>query len=333
MSRSVLCSLLLLGGMAAGCRQRPVLDGADLAGLRELADAVDADLLMDGVRELSALHGSEAPLDCTGFDLAERLCHLTHLDARTLMRDRLEALGYQVSAFDTEDGPFSTSAVVAEKRGASLPDEVVLVGAHYDAFYEGADDNSSGVSGVLELARLFSSRTFDRTVRFVGFDLEELGLVGSIRYVAGLPREERIAAALVFDCIGYADPAPGSQISPPGFPPRDTGDFVAVIASDTSLPQALEVRALTDVLSLIPSITLVAPADGAAPLAGNLMHSDHAPFWLEGRPAVLMTDTAIFRNPHYHRDTDTPETLDPAFLRGVVQTAAASLAYWAGGPR
>jgi hypothetical protein len=63
------------------------------------------------------------------------------------------------------------------------------------------------------------------------------------------------------------------------------------------------------------------------------MHSDHAPFWLDGRPAVFMTDTAIFRNPHYHRDTDTPDTLDPAFLRGAVQVAAASLAYWAGGPR
>jgi len=331
MNRSVLSSLLLL--VSAGCQQRPVLEGANLAGLRELADAVDDGLLMDGVRELAGAHGSETPLDCTGFDFAQRLCHLTHLEARALMRRKLEALGYQVSAFDTEDGAFSSSAVIAERRGASRPDEVVLVGAHYDAFYAGADDNNSGVSGLLELARLFSTRTFDRTIRFVGFDLEELGLVGSTRYVASLPREEKLVAALVFDCIGYSDATPGSQISPPGFPPRDTGDFVAVIANDTSLSQALEVRALTDALALIPSVTLVAPADGAAPLAGDLMHSDHAPFWLDGRPAVFMTDTALFRNPHYHRDTDTPETLDPAFLRGAVQTAAASLAYWAGGPR
>ncbi|HEY8207239.1 MAG TPA: M28 family peptidase [Myxococcaceae bacterium] len=331
MNRSVLSSLLLL--VSAGCQQRPVLEGANLAGLRELADAVDGDLLMEDVRELAAAHGSETPLDCRDFNFADRLCHLTHLDARALMRSKLEALGYEVSAFDTEDGLFSTSALIAEKRGTSRPDEVVLVGAHYDAFYQGADDNNSGVSGVLELARLFSGRAFDRTVRFVGFDLEELGLAGSIRYVASLPREERIVAALVFDCIGYSSTVPGSQMSVPGLPSRDTGDFLAVIANDVSLSRALEVRALVDELSLIPSLTLVAPGDGSAPLAGNLMHSDHAPFWLDGRPAVFMTDTAIFRNPHYHRDTDTPDTLDPAFLRGAVQVAAASLAYWAGGPR
>lgn len=329
MNRAV--PLLLL--FSLGCQQRPVLDDANLAGLRELAGGVDADRLMEGVRELSALHGAETPLDCSGFDFSPRLCHLTRLDARVRMRGKLEALGYEVSAFDTADGRFSSSALIAERRGTTRPDEVVLVGAHYDAFYQGADDNSSGLSGVLELARLFSNRAFDRTVRFVGFDLEELGLVGSTRYVASLPREEKIVVALVFDCVGYSDSTPGSQLSLPGLPPRDRGDFLAVIANDASLPQALEVRALTDALSLIPSVTLVAPADGASPIAGNLMRSDHAPFWLDGRPAVFMTDTANFRNPHYHRDTDVPETLDPAFLRGVVQTAAASLAYWAGGPR
>lgn len=330
--RMIRALALLLALSGVGCSERPTLESPNLPGLRELADSVDGDRLMARVWELSTAHLGETPLDCTGFDGYDLFCHLTREGAGALVRRELEGLGYQVESADSGEGVFRTSVLFAEKRGATRPDEVVLVGAHYDAFYQGADDNSSGVSAVLELARLFAGRTFDRTIRFVAFDHEELGLVGSSRYAQSLPEEEQLVVALVFDCIAYADSTPGSQRSLPGLPSPSAGDFLAVISNQLSLPRALEVRALQDALELVKVVTLTAPEDGASPVSGNLMRSDHAPFWLTGRSAIFMTDTANFRNPHYHKETDTPDRLEPVFFRGVVQLSAASLAYWAGGP-
>ena len=325
-----LCLLVLLG---AGCAQQPALESPNLAGLRELADGVDGSQLMARVQALASAHLADTPFDCTGFENRPEFCHLTRGGAGAQVRGELERLGYQVSSLDTEDGRFSTAILFADKRGATRPEEVVIVGAHYDAFYQGADDNSSGVSAVLELARLFAGRTFERTVRFVAFDHEELGMVGSTRYVLSLPADEQIAVALVFDCIAYADSTPGSQTSIPGLPSMPAGDFLAVIANQRSLPRALEVRALQGELNLMKVVTLAAPQDGTSWITGNLVRSDHGPFWLTERSAVFMSDTANFRNPHYHKETDTPDRLDPVFFRGVVQLAAASVAYWAGGPR
>lgn len=324
---------LLAALLAVGCSERLALDNPNLPGLQQLAASVDQGRLMARVQELASAHLAEAPMDYTHFNWGEPFRHLTRDGARAQVRLELEGLGYQVSSIDSGEGPLATSALVAEKRGATRPGEVVLVGAHYDAFYQGADDNSSGVAALLELARLFASGTFDRTVRFVAFDLEELGLVGSSRYVLDLAAEEQIVMALVFDCIGYAKSTPGSQLSLPGLPTPPAGDFLAVIANQLSLPRALEVNALQEALTLVDVVTLTAPEDGAFPISGNLMRSDHAPFWLTGRSALFMTDTANFRNPHYHKDTDTPDKLDPVFLRSVTQLAAVSLAYWAGGPR
>ncbi len=214
----------------------------------------------------------------------------------------------------------------------SRPDEVVLVGAHFDAFYGGADDNSSGVAAMLELARVLSQYRFDRTLRFVGFDLEELGLIGSARYV-NATRGERLTAVVVFDCIGYYSEAPGSQGSLPGLPTPARGNFLAVIGNDLSSQQGSELFRLNTALELMEVVPLVSPRDGAWPIGGELMRSDHAPFWLSQEKALFLTDTANFRNPNYHRRTDTVDTLHPALFHKATQVAAAGLAYWAGGPK
>jgi Zn-dependent M28 family amino/carboxypeptidase len=262
-----------------------------------------------------------------------RFCNLTRDNARALLRSRLEALGYTVVQQDTEDGLLSTSNLIAEKPGTTRPEEIVLIGAHYDAFWGGADDNSSGVAALLELARIFSTRSFDRTIRFVGFDLEEMGLVGSTRYVGALASNEDIVMSIAFDCIGYASDLEGSQDSLPGLPSPSQGNFVAVIANAASDARAGEVRLLNDALDVANMVGIVAPSDGASPIAGNLMRSDHAPFWLSGREALFFTDTANFRNPNYHTRDDLPETLDRDFLAANVRLAAAAAAYFAGGPR
>jgi hypothetical protein len=332
--KSWLLGAALLGVLSCS---KPVLEGANLEALADVANQVDGKRLMDLVSEIVATHTQDT-VDCPFLSEEQRhdkqYCQLTHQKTGELIQTRFEQLGLRVWRQETAGTPFSTSNIVAELPGTSRPEEIVLVGAHYDAFHSGADDNTTGVAGVLELARVLSQYKFERTVRFVGFDFEEFGLVGSARYVdAEGGKAEHIVASMVFDCIGYYDPTPGSQGSLPGLPTPSAGDFLAVIANDVSSHRASEVFALNEALKLMKVLPIIAPRDGTGPLTGNLMRSDHASFWVQGHEALFLTDTANFRNPHYHQDTDTIETLDSVSFRRAVQVSAATLAFWAGGPR
>lgn len=322
---------------AAAC-STPALDDARVQNLKPIADAVDQERVMASVRALVADHLEDRPYDCAAHlnidDLDQRrrpVCHLTRELARARVKRAFEEAGLTVQAQTTSDPDFPTTNLIAELRGVDRPDEVVLVGAHYDAFFSGADDNTSGVAAMLEMARVLGAHSFRRTIRFVAFDGEEFGLVGSTRYLRqtqGL-RGETLNASIVFDCVGYADSTPGSQSSLPGLPVPSAGDFIALIANDHSAAQAVQLGAIARQLQLLPTETVIAPGDGANPITGNLMRSDHAPFWLEGLPSVFLTDTANFRNPNYHQESDTPDTLDPVFLAQVTRLSAAAVAYWA----
>ncbi|HYO55010.1 M28 family peptidase [Archangium sp.] len=333
--RPLLAALLLLA--VSSCASRPSVEDSAVARAGDFASGVEKDRVMSDVEALVAAHREDTPLDCALFDTSEidttrrPVCHLTREKARQLVRARFEALGYSVTTHDTEDPRFPTVNVIAELRGTEHPDEVVVVGAHYDAYHSGADDNSSGVAAMLEMARLAAGQRFARTVRFVGFDLEELGLVGSTRYVQSRPGEE-IVASLIFDCIGYRDPRPGAQRSLPGFPVPRTGDFIAAVANAQSRPRLEELYTVASRLGYGFLRGVLMPKDGSGPASGNLMRSDHAPFWMSGHSALFLTDTANFRNPHYHRDTDVPSTLDPDFLTDVTRLSAAGLSFWAEGP-
>ncbi|MGZ3461001.1 MAG: M28 family peptidase [Archangium sp.] len=333
--RRLFAALLWLA--AGSCASRPSVEPSAVSRSGAFAAGVEKSRLVSDVGELVVAHQGDTPLDCALFDTSvidttrRPVCHLTREKARALVRQRFEALGYSVTPHDTEDARFPTSNLIAEVRGTEHPDEVVLVGAHYDAYYSGADDNSSGVAAMLEMARLAAGKRFARTVRFMGFDLEELGSVGSTRYVQAHPGEE-IVAAIVFDCIGYRDPAPGAQLGLPGFPMPPTGDFIAALANEQSRPRLEELYALASRLGYGFLLGVMVPNDGTGPASGNVMRSDHAPFWMAGQSALFLTDTANFRNPHYHRDTDVPSTLDPDFLADVTRLSAAGLSFWAEGP-
>ncbi|QRN94795.1 M28 family peptidase [Archangium violaceum] len=331
--RGVLAALPLLA-LTTCAPAVPTFPELELEKLAELAGKVDAERLMAHVRNLAESHQAESPLTCSDREREnyEPTCHLTRDNARELMKKRLEALGLQVRLQEGEDSGFQVTNVVAELPGTTRPEEVVLVGAHFDAFYMGADDNASGVAAVLELARVFSQYRFERTVRFVGFDLEERGFLGSTQLVNALGGEH-LTAALVFDSIGYYDSTPGSQTSIPGLPSPDTGDFLAAIGNDGSRQFVSELYELNRRLGLMKVVPIIAPGEGATPISGNLMRSDHSPFWLTGRNAVFLTDTADFRNANYHTDKDVPETLSPEPFRQAVRVSAVSLAWWAGGPR
>jgi len=207
-----------------------------------------------------------------------------------------------------------------ELPGASS--ELVVVGAHYDSAEgaPGADDNASGVAATLELARRLSTRRFQRTIRFVLFANEEPPYfqnpgMGSLAHARGArQRGERIAAMLSLESIGYFSDAPHSQNYPHfiGFLYPDRGDFIAFVGNLDS--RSLVRRAVGTFRSKTQF-----PSEGAALPARvpGIDWSDHWSFWQFGYPAIMVTDTAIFRNPHYHEHSDAPGTIDYVKLAAV----------------
>lgn len=322
----------LLGCLLLGCSSASFEAPPDWTLLEAVMGDVSPDSLLGEVHTLVETHRGDLPLDCEAIGLGDddRVCHHSRRAAGARIRAALEELGAVPQVESQGEGMFATENLVVELRGATHPEQVVLVGAHYDAFYGGADDNSTGVAALIELYRVLRPLTLERTVRFVWFDFEEFGFIGSERYVEALTGADEIVVAVVFDCIGYSDPRPGSQTGLPGFPMPSEGDFIALIGNSVSRQRTTELYALNAELQVMRAASAISPGDGAFPITGPLLRSDHSVFWLEGLPAVFLTDTARLRNPHYHQPTDTADTLDPVFFANVVRLSAAAISHWAG---
>lgn len=305
--------------------EAPQLD--DPAAAQALAVEVEAQNLMPWVERLATDHLADARLSCDGYPAMDQYpsCELSSAAAIELVHATLSGLGYRTRIVTHGPDPDGPRNVVAELRGTAHPDEVVVIAAHLDAFYAGADDNSSGVAAMLEVARVAAGHRFERTVRFVGFDLEERGSLGSTRYVESGAADD-VVAALVLECVGFTDRRANSQDSPLGLQLGEVGDSLAVAANDDSQPIARTLFAVNNSLALVELRAVIAGGDGAYPLTGALLRSDNGPFWLRGLPAVMLTDTANYRNPRYHGPDDLPETLDPALLAGTTRLVAAALA-------
>ena len=249
-----------------------------------------------------------------------------YLDARFreagLVPHRLE--------YDAAQGPFVN--LEAEIYGVTRPQEIIVIGAHYDSAWPapGADDNASGVAALLELARYYADRRFDRTVRLVAFPNEESPHYGTDRMGSKVyarqanERGDNIIAMYSLEMLGYYDTKAGSQRFPrviePFYP--DRGDFLAFVANVASTGLLRRTVGLFREHAAIPSYGLAAPMM----LVPDIRRSDHAMFWPHGFPAVMITDTAGFRNPHYHRHSDRPDTLDYDRLALAVEGLAATFA-------
>jgi acetylornithine deacetylase/succinyl-diaminopimelate desuccinylase-like protein len=210
-----------------------------------------------------------------------------------------------------------------ELPGAARAQEIVVVGAHYDSveLTTGADDNASGAAALLSLARTFAGAHPARTLRFVAFTNEEPPYfqtpnMGSLVYARRCrDRGERVVAMLSLESVGFYSDQPGSQKYP--FPfglfyPK-TGDFVGFVGNTGSRALVHETLAAFRAAARFPSEGVAAP--GVVPGVG---WSDHWSFWQAGYPAVMVTDTAPFRNPDYHTPHDTPERLSYAPFARVV---------------
>lgn len=275
--------------------------------------------------------------------------------AESLLADRLRALGLTptMHAFtwgspgaeidDPSDaGQITWHNVIVDLPGTDLKHEVLVVGAHFDAvpMGPGADDNATGTAAALELARILKDYPTRRTIRIAFFNLEEVGLVGSSAYAAdwkktnqpapaapdsppspSIAAPETIVGMLSLEMLGYFSDEPNSQKSPiptqPGvFEAPTVGDSIALvgIARDKALIRELSGAMLASAPGLKTTVVDFVPV--ALP---DMTRSDHRPFMALRVPALMVTDTANFRNPHYHKATDSLETLDLARFTLVVR--------------
>ncbi|SRR5579884_2147533 len=258
------------------------------------------------------------------------------LQAERYLRDQFAALGCEVAAHEFEACGGTYRNVVATRiplTASARGEPPLILAAHFDTVIgsPGADDNASGVAVLLEVASRLREVPLGRPVRFIAFNLEEedipvgrQGLLGSLAYAAHLRATgQTMLGAIVLECVGYARSEEGTQQVPPGVPIAvpSTGDFLGVIgnAASAALTAAVEKAAQAHV----PVISLVVPGNGE--LLPDTRRSDHAAFWHYDYPAVMLTDTANFRNPHYHQPTDTIETLNLDFIAKVVEGVTAAV--------
>ena len=211
-----------------------------------------------------------------------------------------------------------------EKIGTGSPDRTVIIGAHYDTVTgtPGADDNASGIAGLFELARLLADEQMDKTLQFVAFTLEEPPFfrsrsMGSYVYAKGLKeRSVDVTGMICLESIGYFIDEPGSQQFPLPFfrffyP--DTANFITFVGDIHSkgfLKSAKE--------SFVKVTDLPVESLSALSIVPGVDLSDHRSFWKFGYKAIMVTDTAFYRNPHYHGPGDTAETLDYPRMAEVV---------------
>ncbi len=297
---------------------------------KDLLDQVSADRIREHVRRLEGVrHPTVAP------EALERAAGYIHTT--------LEAWGYAVTPqwFDFRGQEFRN--LVATRPGVRQPEARILVVAHYDTVEAspGANDNGSGVAVLLEAARVLQTVPFDRTVQFVAVNLEERQQEGPLETAClfgsrALAEEARaqawqIEGVLVLETIACA----GDDIeqkSPEGLPVPlpSVGDFIGVVGNETSSALvAAFVGATTRHQVSLPVVPLVVPGRGE--MLPDTRRSDHASFWDQGYPAVMITDTANFRSPHYHQPTDTLDRLNVDFAANVCRALVGTLVDLASG--
>lgn len=251
--------------------------------------------------------------------------------AADYIRDAWRQLGYEVRAQGYDVEGVRSENLEIEIHGGARASEIVLVGAHYDSVMgsPGADDNAAGVAALLEIARLLSGMKPERTLRLVAFVNEEApffysGEMGSKVYAsAARERNDDIHMMLSLEMLGCYSDALGSQSYPSFlrwfYPNR--GNFIGFVSNLKSRRALKELARAFAANSDFPYETLASPA-----FVPGVAWSDQISFWQEDYQGVMVTDTAFYRYPHYHRASDTPEKLDYDRMARVVEGLAGALA-------
>lgn len=277
-----------------------------------MVPAVSPERLKDHVRMLSeTLH-------------PRSVGELTNLEAAAnYIRTEFTAAGAAVADQWFTDRGEKYRNVIARFGPAEGP--ILVIGAHYDSFETtpGADDNASGIAGLIELAGLLARHPPGRPVELVAFTNEEpphfrYPSMGSAHHAASLRAAGRdVSLMLALEMIGWFSDTAGSQAYPfPGmsllYP--DKGDFIAVIGRFSDWAETRKVKA-----AMRGSGDLPVHSMNSLSLIPGVDFSDHLNYWAEGYPALMITDTAFYRNPHYHTPEDTYDRLDYARMAKVVE--------------
>jgi len=247
----------------------------------------------------------------------ERFNSTEREDARNYLVKTLKDYGWTVS---TQVFPGGVN-VIAKHPNHSPQSPTVLVVAHYDTVRHspGADDNMTGVAIALEVAHLLGTRHSNQSLAIALFDQEERGLLGSLAFTGNSANLQNLIGVINLEMLGYTCNTPNCQTYPAGLPitpSRDRGDFLGILG-DREHDYLLKAFQLARNENLPPIITVPIPFKGV--LTPDVLRSDHAPFWLKNIGAVMIGDTANFRNPHYHQPSDRIHTLDLDFFTRAAQ--------------
>lgn len=250
-----------------------------------------------------------------------------HFLVREYIRESLSQWG-EVKTHEFEFNSKTHQNLILNLKSASDSDlPPILIGAHYDAVpgTPGADDNATGIAVLLELAAVFATNPVKYPVQLVAFDLEEYGLLGSTAYAAELKQnKQKLRLMLSLEMLGYCNDAPGSQTYPDLIKPlySDCGNFIALVGNLAAIPDLFR---LSRQMKQHGTPTEVLPDPSSGKLVPITGFSDHRPFWSQKYRAIMVTDTAMLRNPHYHQASDTIATLDLDFLTHTCQSLIAAL--------
>jgi len=249
--------------------------------------------------------------------------------AADYIRGQWAAQGYRVVPQSYEALGVSSENLEITLTGTSRPDEILLIGAHYDTVQgsPGANDNASGVAALLELSRMLRDAKPSRSIRFVAFANEEHpffyggGMGSGVYSKAARARNDDIRLMISLEMLGYYSDAPGSQRYPPllrHFYP-DRANFIAFVSDLASRHRLRELVQAFRAHSDFPAESLA-----TFTFVPGVSWSDHLSFWRENYRALMVTDTAFYRYAHYHRASDTPEKLRyPEMARVVTGLQAA----------
>lgn len=240
--------------------------------------------------------------------------------------------GYRVEEdiFSFDRRPYRN--IIATVNGINSRKDWLLIGAHYDAAYgsPGADDNGSGVAVMMEVARILRDTPVAEKIKFVAFTLEEPQpvtwqfLIGSKHFVKEFKKRGYRYRAIILESVGYTSHEPHSQQIPPFVRLRDigteikAGDFLGIISNRRSRPLMKAFEESTRLYApSLKTVSLTVPLNGYLLIESRF--SDHSPFWDKGFEALMLTDTAMFRNPYYHTPEDTSNKLDFNFMNDVAR--------------
>ncbi|MGB0839415.1 MAG: M28 family peptidase [Chitinophagales bacterium] len=261
----------------------------------------------------------------------------THTNTKVLnqvaayIHDKLGQYADETHYQDYEAKGSTYRNVVATFKSKKANAKTIVIGAHYDACgdQEGADDNASGVVGLLELARLLEGKRLDYNIEMVAYSLEEppffrTDKMGSyIHATSVLDRKDQIYGMICLEMIGYFDSRPNTQDYPLGFLSAiygNKGDYITLVRKFASGGFARKFSRKFRGLNFIKTKQFIGPT-----MLQGIDFSDHLNYWKYGISALMITDTAFYRNKNYHQKTDTMDTLDLPKMAKVIDSVYQAL--------